>query len=100
MGKLYLYLFTIAIHPIRQQFQLIQISSKKPPVWSTLFEKYIDILALEMASPWNRHCANCIGALSFGGYCTPERVSRSVTMGRPGLPSSCLANQSDRVSPA
>jgi len=30
-----------------------------------LFEKYIDILAVEMASPWNQHCANCIGALSF-----------------------------------
>jgi len=30
-----------------------------------LFEKYIYILALEMASPWNQHCANCIGALSF-----------------------------------
>jgi len=30
-----------------------------------LFEKYIYILALEMASPGNRHCANCIGALSF-----------------------------------
>jgi len=29
------------------------------------FEKYMDILALEMASPGNRHCANCIGALSF-----------------------------------
>jgi len=28
-------------------------------------KKYIDILALEMASPGNRHCANCIGALSF-----------------------------------
>ena len=30
-----------------------------------LSEKYIHILALEMASPGNRHCANCIGALSF-----------------------------------
>ena len=30
-----------------------------------LFEKYINILALEIASPGNRHCANCIGALSF-----------------------------------
>jgi len=30
-----------------------------------LFEKYIYILALEMASPGNQHCANCIGALSF-----------------------------------
>ena len=30
-----------------------------------LFEKYTNILALEMASPGNRHCANCIGTLSF-----------------------------------
>jgi len=30
-----------------------------------LFEKYSNILALEMASPGNRHCADCIGALSF-----------------------------------
>ena len=30
-----------------------------------LFEKYIYILALEMASPGNRHCASCIGTLSF-----------------------------------
>jgi len=29
------------------------------------FEKYINILALEMVSPGNRHCANCIGTLSF-----------------------------------
>jgi len=29
------------------------------------FEKYTYILALEMASPWNQHCANCIGKLSF-----------------------------------
>jgi len=29
------------------------------------FEKYIYILALEMASPGNQHCANCIGTLSF-----------------------------------
>ena len=27
--------------------------------------KYIYILALEMASPGNQHCANCIGTLSF-----------------------------------
>ena len=26
---------------------------------------YIYILALEMASPWNQHCTNCIGTLSF-----------------------------------
>ena len=30
-----------------------------------LFEKCIYILALEMASSGNRHCANCIGTLSF-----------------------------------
>jgi len=30
-----------------------------------LFEKYINILASEMASSGNRHCANCIGALSL-----------------------------------
>ena len=30
-----------------------------------LFEKYIYILASEMASPGNRHCASCIGTLSF-----------------------------------
>jgi len=30
-----------------------------------LFEKYVYILALEMASPGNQHCANCIGTLSF-----------------------------------
>jgi len=30
-----------------------------------LFEKYIYILALEMASQGNQHCANCIGTLPF-----------------------------------
>jgi len=30
-----------------------------------LLEKNINILALEMASPGNRHCADGIGALSF-----------------------------------
>jgi len=30
-----------------------------------LFEKYIYILALEMDSPGNQHCANCIGTLSY-----------------------------------
>jgi len=31
---------------------------------SAYFEKYIYILALEMASPY-QHCANCIGTLLF-----------------------------------
>jgi len=26
---------------------------------------YIYILALKMASKWNRHCASCIGTISF-----------------------------------
>jgi len=30
-----------------------------------LFEKYIYILALEMARPGNQHCASCVGTLSF-----------------------------------
>jgi len=30
-----------------------------------LLEKYINIFALEMASPGNRHCASCISVLSF-----------------------------------
>jgi len=30
-----------------------------------LLEKYTYILALEMASPGNQHCANCIGTLLF-----------------------------------
>ena len=30
-----------------------------------LFDRYIYILALEMASPGNQHCDNCIGTLSF-----------------------------------
>jgi len=33
-----------------------------------LFERYIYILALEMASPGNQHRANCIGTLSFQTY--------------------------------
>jgi len=33
-----------------------------------LSEKYINILALEMASPGNRQCDNYIGALSFVPY--------------------------------
>ena len=37
---------------------------------STYFiRKYIYILALEMASPGNQHCANCIGTLSFPTGC-------------------------------
>jgi len=52
------------------QFQTITVSEccliKLLPY--ILFEKYIYILALEMASPVNQHCANCIGALSLLCY--------------------------------
>jgi len=30
-----------------------------------LFEKHINISAVKMTSPGNRHCASCIGTLSF-----------------------------------
>jgi len=30
-----------------------------------LFEKYIYMLALDLASTGNKHCASCIGTLSF-----------------------------------
>ena len=36
------------------------------------FEKYIYILALEMASRGNQHCANCIGTLSFAIVTTTQ----------------------------
>jgi len=39
--------------------------SQETKVCRVLFEKYINILAFEMACPGNRHCANCIGTLSF-----------------------------------
>jgi len=40
-----------------------------------LFEKYIYILALEMASPENRHCASGIGTLLF-----PENTKNNSTI--------------------
>jgi len=41
-----------------------------------LFEKYIHILALEMTSPRNRHCANWIGTLSFPVNLFCEQVAK------------------------
>ena len=46
-----------------------------------LFEKYIYILALEMASPGNQHCVDCIGTLAC--------VVRATV----GCPSVCLSRQ-------
>jgi len=34
-----------------------------------LFEKYINLLALEMTSPGNQHCASRIGTLLFPVDC-------------------------------
>jgi len=48
-----------------------------------LREKYINILALEMASRGNRHCANCIGTLSFAIVCVrwrPQQLQQHVAM--------------------
>jgi len=45
-----------------------------------LFEKYIYILALEMASPGNQQCANCIGTLSF-----PMALTLSMPVGHTPL---------------
>jgi len=38
---------------------------------------YIDISALELASPRNQHCANCIGTLAFHSH---QSISRFVCM--------------------
>jgi len=40
-----------------------------------LFEKYVYILSLEMASPGNRHCANCIGSISFPIFVVRQTLS-------------------------
>ena len=47
----------------RVLFDIIAIITLLPCI---LFEKYTNILALEMASLGNRYCANCIGALNLG----------------------------------
>jgi len=65
---MYAYLFfktTISILVIsdHNSFRVLFILIKLLP--NILFQKYIYILALEMASPVNQHCANCIGTLSF-----------------------------------
>ena len=48
-----------------------------------LFEKCINILALEMASPRNRHCVSYIGTLSF-----PIPTTRHAEIGTVSLPAS------------
>jgi len=60
-------IFFLKLQSALWQFQTITFSEccliKLLPY--ILFEKYIHILALEMASSGNRHCANYIGTLSF-----------------------------------
>ena len=42
-----------------------------------LLEEYTNILALEMASPRNLHCASCIGTLSFSiVHCPGHRAQK------------------------
>jgi len=44
-----------------------------------LFEKYIYILALEMASPGNQHCASCIvGTLSLPDWDQLTTLTRRI----------------------
>jgi len=43
-----------------------------------LFDKYIYILALEIASPGNQHCGNCIGTLSFNILLQGTKVCRKL----------------------
>jgi len=52
-----------------------------------LFEKYNYILALEMASPGNQHCANCIGTLSFptAGHAMRQPLTASKSGGTHGV---------------
>jgi len=49
--------------PVSLENVPVTVASLRPMY--ILFEKYTNILALEMASPGNRHCASCIGALSL-----------------------------------
>ena len=44
--------------PLSALDEPIVIGNDKIPCVYILFDKYINILALEMASPGNRHCAN------------------------------------------
>jgi len=59
--------FYLKLQSTLWQFQTITVSecSFIKLLKYILFEKYINILALEMGSPGSRHCASCIGTLSF-----------------------------------
>jgi len=51
-------------------------------------ENYMHILALEMASTGNQHCANCIGTLSF-----PVAISLLISHSQRGVGKSELQQQ-------
>ena len=51
-----------------------------------IFEKYIYILALEMASAGNRHCANCVGVLSLPSWWRSTVAKRRSLTGELSLP--------------
>jgi len=53
-----------------------------------LLEKCIYILALETASPGNRHCANCIGTLSFRIALRHDGMRRVVAQNGPQMAAS------------
>jgi len=59
--------FFLKLQSTLWQFQTITVSecSFIKLLKYILFEKYINILALEMDSRGSRHCASCIGTLSF-----------------------------------
>ena len=55
-------------------------------------KKNIQILALEIASPGNQHCANCIGTLSFPMETGGRTDSRTDTTDRISFRASVVAN--------
>jgi len=61
-----------------------------------LFEKYIYILALKMASSGNQHCTNCIGALSFPIGCLWTPLAPLCRRRRPGREASLSARRCSR----
>ena len=59
---------------------------------ASVFEKNIQILALEMASPGNQHCANCIGTLSFPMETGGRTDGRTDTTDRISFRANVVAN--------
>jgi len=64
----------ISILVISNRGSFRELFDKTASVYIAFEKKYIYILALEMASPGNRHCANCTGTLSFP-ICPPRAAA-------------------------